>query len=141
LLTDKNITKIFSSDLGRCMQTSKIVNQKLNVGIIYTQELREQNFGDFNGKPADIIIRKFDLSDPTLVFPNGESFNQMKKRVLHFIYQLNQEKPVLIVTHEGCLRAIISGILNVDFSSEKCKTEGNQIFMLDISKRKIIRMN
>ena len=30
-LRDKSISKIFSSSLGRCIQTSKIINKKLNV--------------------------------------------------------------------------------------------------------------
>lgn len=32
-LEDKNIQKIYSSDLGRCIQTSKIINKFLNVKI------------------------------------------------------------------------------------------------------------
>lgn len=141
LLKNKVINKIFSSDMGRCMQTSKLIQKQLKLKIIPTKKLRELNYGDFNGEKTDIIRKRFNLSNPTLVFHNGESFNQMKKRVLNFIKQLREEKPVLVVTHEGCLRAIISEMLNVKFTSRKCKTKTDQIFMLDTVKRRIVRVD
>jgi len=138
-LKNKNIFKIFSSDLGRCLQTSNIVNGELNIKIVPKKELRELNYGDFNGEKADIIKKIFNLNNPRLILPNGESFHQMKQRILNFINQLKAKKPVLIVTHEGCLRAIISEMLNMKFTSNKCKTQPDQVFMLDTTKKKIVK--
>ena len=107
-LKNKNISKILSSDLGRCMQTSKIINKYLKLKIIKTKELREMNYGDFNGKTSELIKKNFNLKNLNIVLPNGESFNQMKKRVIKFIKSLDRTTNILIVTHEGCLRAIIS---------------------------------
>jgi len=126
LLKNKNISKIYSSDLGRCLQTSRIINQQLHVKIIAKKELREINYGHYNGCATNIIRKKFVLSNPNLVFPRGESFNQMKKRVLKFIKNLKEDQPVLIVTHEGCLRAILSDKYKVRFTSARCNTMPDQ---------------
>lgn len=110
LLRDKNIEIIYSSDLGRCVQTAGIVNSFLNKEVVLTDRLREQNFGDLNGATREEILEKLDLSNLDLAAPNGESFNQMKKRVLEFIKSLPNEefKNVLLVTHDGVTRAILS---------------------------------
>jgi probable phosphoglycerate mutase len=137
LLKNRKIFKIYSSDLGRCIQTSRIINKFLNVDIYPQKELRERNHGDFNGKSAKLISQTFDMSNPDLILPNGESFNQMKKRVLLFIQNLNESKPVLIVTHEGCLRAVLSEVLDVIFYSQDCDTKSNEIIILNKDKQKI----
>ena len=85
LLEKRNISKIYSSDLGRCIQTSEIINKSLNVYISPKRELRERNHGDYNGKSSKLISQTFNMSNPNLILPNGESFNQMKVRVLNFI--------------------------------------------------------
>ncbi len=51
LLKNKNIKKIISSDLGRCVQTAEIVSKKIgDVRIIFTNNLRERDFGELNGQ-------------------------------------------------------------------------------------------
>ena len=60
-LKNENITKIFSSDLGRCSQTAKIVANILDVPIECSNELRERNFGKLNGE-KNVEITDYDLS-------------------------------------------------------------------------------
>lgn len=139
-LKSMNISKIYTSDFGRCVQTSEIVNKELNVKVILKKELREQDFGDYNGKKAEIIASNLDMSNSDLVIPNGESFNQMKKRVLDFIKNLKENNQILIVAHDGCLRAILSEILRINFSSSKLDTFPEDIFILDKEKNKITRI-
>lgn len=123
-LKDKNITKIFSSDLGRCIQTSEIISKHLGIGIAPASELREQNFGKFNGASQDIIKKEFNKDDCSAVPPGGESFYQMKKRVLNYIKNKlpkNKDDILLLVTHEGCFRGMLSDVLNTDPDSNKCE--------------------
>ena len=42
--------KIISSDILRAKQTAEIINKNFNKEIIYTDLLREQSKGDYNGK-------------------------------------------------------------------------------------------
>ena len=65
-LKNKNITKIYSSDLGRCMQTSKIIAKIIKTNIIKSKRLRERNFGDLNGFQNKIIHKLLDLKNPKL---------------------------------------------------------------------------
>ncbi len=54
-IAGRGVTVIVSSDLGRCKQTSAIINEYLHVPIEYTDTLREQDFGIFNGEQKQIV--------------------------------------------------------------------------------------
>ena len=137
VLKNKKISKMYTSDLGRCIQTSKLINKELGVRMIPKKALREQNFGEYNGEKASVITKTFDKFNPKRVMPKGESFNQMKKRVLECIKKLDDTKHLLVVTHEGCLRAILSQTLKVTFSSPKCNTNPKEIILLRKDKQKL----
>jgi broad specificity phosphatase PhoE len=100
------ISRVYSSDLGRCRQTAQIVNAYLGLEIVYTDRLREKNFGMMNGKPITDIVSRYDLDDPDLIIPQGESTNQMKDRIQKYILSLDDQK-ALLVSHDGCVRALI----------------------------------
>lgn len=136
-LKDKSISIIYTSDLGRCVETSEIINKKLNLKIIKSPGLREQNFGKFNN--TRISKEEFDASDHSAVPPDGESFLQMKARVLSYIkIELPRDKDkVLIVTHDGCFRAIISDALDVDLDSLKCETTALIIGLFNLESNNI----
>jgi len=85
-------------------------------------------------------VNNFDISNPNLVMPNGESFNQMKKRVLDFIKNLKKENMILIITHDRGLRAILSEVLNIKFSSSKLYMAPDDVFMFDEEKNKITKI-
>lgn len=136
-LQDRGIKKIYSSDLGRCMETSSIVNKYLHVSITPTQALREQNLGDFNGKPMDLLKKAIDVNDPDAIPPNGESLRQVQQRVLRFIKSLHDRNPALIVTHNGCFQGILSEVQNVDITSPMCATTPLTIGVFEVENRKI----
>jgi broad specificity phosphatase PhoE len=123
-LKDKNISLIYSSDLGRCLETSSIVNEKLKVKIIQTAELREQNYGVFNGVPKEEIRKIMKDDDFDFKPEKGESFLEMNERILKFV---NEKLPktkgkALVVTHDGCFQSILSEALQTDLKSDSCKT-------------------
>lgn len=141
-LMGKNISTIYSSDLGRCVQTSQIISSMIKAPVITRKELRERNFGVLNGKPAKFVEKKLDLSDPDLKPIDGESFNEMKSRVLNFVKGLsrnnNNKKSYLIVAHEGGMKAILSEIYTLDFTDKKCNSTPLTILKLALSNNKII---
>jgi len=139
LLRDKGIEVIYSSDLGRCVQTAEIVNRFIKKEIIKISELRERDFGDLNGKTNEEVGKILDLSDSDEISPNGESSNQMKERVLKFIKSLPEKefKNILLVTHEGGARAILSEYHEVSLDSEKCNTRQNLAYRMQIDAGKI----
>ena len=139
-LKNKKIKKIYTSDLGRCVQTSNIINQFLKVEIIKKEELREQNLGIYNGIHKDIIKKEFDEHDYEAKPPEGESFKEMKTRVLNFIKKLekeNKEKTILIITHTGCLEGILQKALEKPLNSNKIKTKQETVYLFELENNKI----
>lgn len=61
----------------------------------------------------------------------------MKKRVLDFVKKIDEAKPILVVTHEGCLRSILSEVLKVASSSHQCDTNPNEVIILDQGAQKV----
>ncbi len=121
-LEKKKIEVIYTSDLGRCVQTAEIINKYLKTKLVKTPKLRERDFGSLNGKLNKEVEKMLDLFNPNEKAPDGESFNQLKNRVINFLKLLKKKKleRVLIVAHEGTLRAIF-----------KCDTRPDQVYSLD----------
>lgn len=65
--------------------------------------LRECNYGDFNGKSADIVVPMQEKSI-TESFPNGESYDMVKERIASFLKHLKTKhdgKHIAIVAHKA----------------------------------------
>lgn len=134
-LRNKNIGKILTSDLGRCVQTSNIINEYLQVPIIKSKELREQNLGKYNGKPKLEIKKEFDENDYKAIPKDGESLLQVKDRIIKFIQSLSTKEVILIVTHTGCFQSILSEAYGVSLDNPKCRTTPLTIAKFSIGKK------
>jgi len=120
-LADKTISRIITSDLGRCVQTAQIVNKKLDLQIQKVDSLREQNLGKYNGMPKAMIKEEFNEHDFSAKPEGGETFLEMKERVLRYVKSLTEDA-VLLVTHHGCFQSIMSEALQLGLNDEKCQT-------------------
>lgn len=105
--------KIYCSDLGRCFRTAHIIKETVNLKPELTpvKDLREVNFGIYANKKKDMITKKCPKykKDAAYVFPEGESYYQVQKRVIRFIKKLGKKhnnKILLLVSHAGTIRAI-----------------------------------
>ena len=112
---------IYSSDLDRSRQTAKMHARKLGIENVYdTPHLNEINYGKLQ-KMKKAWIRRFFPQHKTradLIYPGGESFRQMQQRSVDFFSSLTSSHPaqtVLIVTHAGVIRGLISHFLGLDF--------------------------
>jgi probable phosphoglycerate mutase len=85
-LSNRQITRVYSSDLGRAVQTARAVAENLGVELIQDERLRERNFGDLEGKPWSELDR-FRLN-PDDVVPGGESFRQVYERSVACLEEL-----------------------------------------------------
>jgi len=110
---DIKIDLICCSDLKRAVDTVKIAFGD-KIPIVIDKRLRELNYGDFNGKPSEIVgpMKKERIKEP---FPNGESYEQAIQRIHDFYQELKEKYPdkiVLIVGHRATqfgLDTLISG--------------------------------
>ncbi len=99
---DIQIDLICCSDLKRAMDTVKIAFGD-KIPVIVDKRLRELNYGDFNGKPSEIVesMKKERIKEP---FLNGESYEQAIKRTHDFYQELKEKYPdkiVLVVGHRA----------------------------------------
>ena len=99
---DIKIDLICCSDLKRAINTVKIAF-KDNCPIIADKRLRELNYGDFNGKPSEVVepMKKEHIKEP---YPNGESYEQAVARVQDFYKELREkysDKTILVVGHRA----------------------------------------
>ncbi len=98
---DDGIEVVFSSDLGRAVETVTIAFGTTATPILLDWRLRETNYGDLNGMPAAILHadKKRYLDEP---YSGGESWRQAISRVRRFLGDLQADyagKRVLVIGH------------------------------------------
>lgn len=134
-LVNEKIDKIYSSDLIRAYKTAQIIGNKLNLEVIPMKELREINFGKWEGLTGDIISSKYNkehclwLKEPEkLQIEGAETLKQLQDRAMEGINKIindNNVDNILIVSHSATLKMIILGLLNMDISHYKNLSLGN----------------
>jgi broad specificity phosphatase PhoE len=132
-LHKEEIHKVYSSDNKRTLNFARIAFKGFPIEKV--PQLREMNFGIFEGLTYREIIKRYPkiytrwLKKPfNIDIPDGESLSDFKKRVnriLKKIVSSNRNKTLVIVTHAGPIKIIISDILkskdiwkiNIDLAS------------------------
>jgi alpha-ribazole phosphatase len=117
-LANTQFDAVYASPLQRCVKLAVA----LNLGdATEDARLKELHFGDWETQAWDDIPRDvFDVwaqDYANLAPPNGESFDQLQQRALHFLEELklaNTGKHILIVTHGGLIRALLAHVLNME---------------------------
>jgi broad specificity phosphatase PhoE len=98
---DDGITAVFSSDLRRAVETVTIAFDGSAIPVLYDWRLRECDYGDLNGGPADEVHgRRLEYLDRP--YPGGESWRQAVARVGSFLADLPSRwsgQRVLMVGH------------------------------------------
>lgn len=108
-LLPKSIKRMYVSSLGRAKQTAEILNADLNLPIMHSDDLREVDFGELNGKP---FLQEYQDRHMALDYdwgPSGENFAQVKTRILRILYEIkqnNDDGEALIVGHGGTIRTL-----------------------------------
>ena len=124
----KRIDVIYTSDLLRTRQTTEIINKSFNTEVVSTPKLREIHFGSLTGDTWDEIAKKKgkEFVDNYLEQKynfhafSGESFQDVKKRVLEVLEEIKQKyygKKVLLVTHGGIIRFLQYNLQNKTHAS------------------------
>lgn len=121
-LAEEEFSGVYSSDLQRALTTAQIIASVHQVDIIPCKELREINFGKFEGMSFEEIKKHFpevvDLwmgKDIDISFPQGESLCNLENRVQRFLNEIIKQplKTVLVVAHGGPLRVMLCKLLKI----------------------------
>lgn len=100
---DDGIASVFSSDLGRAIETAEIAFGGSSLPVRHDWRLRECNYGELNGAPvADVEAERVRRIDEP--FPGGESYTQVVGRTLSFLNDLVEEHDgsrVVLIAHSA----------------------------------------
>jgi broad specificity phosphatase PhoE len=147
----KNIDVIYSSNEKRCVQSARILGEKMSIKVNIIDGFQERNWGELSEKSwceIENIIGKFDFKQRyEYVPPGGESWRGFESRLLktlELIMKENEGKTIVIVTHGGVIRALMPTFLQkVKQESYKYDPENASITEVeyDDGKWKLIRVN
>ena len=118
VLKNKAPSFFYSSPIGRAKQTATIISDIIDFDverIEYKSSLKEITFGDWDGLNMQEILAQYKTSwekrksdrwntSP----PNGESFQEAKKRITPLLKEIAIQQDVVIVAH-GSLNKIVRG--------------------------------
>ena len=118
-----HIDAIYSSDLSRAIETASIIAERFNLGVKLMPELRETNFGDWEGREISELIAespqafgKF-FTDPERCHPpHGETFLECQARVMIGIREIianHDNQNVVAVSHGAAIRLILGATLDM----------------------------
>lgn len=125
-LQTEKIKAVYSSDLKRAFETASILALPHNLPVKATKELREINFGAWEGLTYQEIMEQYsDLATKWYQYPGqvripgGESFTDVKERAFNTILELTRQNDpgtIIVVAHGGTIRAVICGLLDIDLN-------------------------
>ncbi len=139
-LKDVKFDYIYTSDLKRCVDTSKIIAKyHKNSKFVKEKALRERNFGRIQGmRHSDIDWNSNFETDTSRSPPNGESYEKMFSRIKSFYKKLlkkHSKDSILIVGHGGSIM-LLNGLVN-DYSLKKSISWGEGLKNTAISEYQI----
>ncbi len=122
-LNEKPIKAVYSSDLQRASKGARMIAGRHSLAPIVLKELRELNYGIWEGRrldeikrlyPDDVIDRYNNIEHYRI--QGGETLLEMRERVLSAVNNIiNQHKgdAVVIVSHGGVNRVVLLWSLNM----------------------------
>lgn len=117
-LKKEKLNLVITSDLDRCLNTASIINSYHKVDMIKESGLKEINFGKWEGLSYNEIHKNFPKESKlweedylNYPVPSGESLREMYTRVNQAFNKIKEKyskEKILIVSHSGVIRAILS---------------------------------
>jgi probable phosphoglycerate mutase len=122
-LADREIHALYSSDLGRALQTARIIGQRLSLDVVTDSRLCERRLGALQGLTRKEFADRypeqaaaFSSGNPDYALPGGESARQQYHRVVECVQELATRHPgqgIAIVTHGGVLKSLFHQAINL----------------------------
>ena len=106
-LEDEELEAIYSSDLARARETAEIVGERLGLPVVVDPDLREKNWGTWEGLTSEERLR---------VELAGESTAEHRERTVRAAERIVERHPgqlVVVVTHGGSVRRIQAAVWGV----------------------------
>ncbi|MZQ75111.1 MAG: histidine phosphatase family protein [Peptoclostridium sp.] len=122
-----NIDHIYSSDLGRTIQTSDIISAQLQKEYSLDSSLREIDFGEWEGLTIEDIKKSYEAEyrmwrkEPDKArIPGAESLQAVADRIAAGINKINEahkSSNILLVSHGVVIKVLLLTLLNSSLSN------------------------
>jgi len=106
-LASEDVAAIYASDLARARETAEIVGERLGLPVVVDPDLREKNWGTWEGLTSEERLR---------VELAGESTAEHRERTVRAAERIVERHPgqlVVVVTHGGSVRRIQAAVWGV----------------------------
>jgi broad specificity phosphatase PhoE len=108
VLQGEELQAIYSSDLARARETAEIVAERLRLPVVLDPDLREKDWGTWEGLTA--------VERDRVEFV-GESTETHEERTLRALKRISERHPgagrVLVITHGGSMRRVQTAALGL----------------------------
>ncbi|NMB02648.1 MAG: histidine phosphatase family protein [Firmicutes bacterium] len=134
-LSRGKVDAVYTSDLRRALLTAQQIAKYHGLEPIADQRLREMSFGIWEGltrkevqeKYPDLFYARFQ-DNLTNRVPGGELPGEVVQRMHSFLEERIQEhdgQTIVLVSHGGTLRTIISSLLHMPLEKSYCLQQSN----------------
>jgi probable phosphoglycerate mutase len=128
-LARERFSALYSSDLGRAVQTATAIAEITGHEIVTDARLRERHLGIFQGLNADEITARFPEErwqfrtvGPDYVIPGGESMRQQVARNVAYLNELAEKhrgEQIVVVTHGGVVSGFFRHTLEIPLEAPR----------------------
>ncbi len=128
-LAREKFSALYSSDLGRAVQTAAAIAELTGHKILTDPRLRERHLGIFQGLSGEEINarypeerRLFRTVGPDYVIPGGESMRQQVARNVAFLNELaarHRGEQIVVVTHGGVVSGFFRYTLEIPLEAPR----------------------
>ncbi|MGN1033008.1 MAG: histidine phosphatase family protein [Intestinibacter sp.] len=153
-LKDKNIKKIYTSDLSRCKKSAEIISNYLNIPYFIDRDLREIDMGIWENKSFSEIKKLYPLeyeergnNIASFDKHGGESFEKCFERAekaLNKLAKENKDENIVLLTHSGIIKCLIAYIDKIplnDILSIKQEYGAINVISFENNKFRILQRN
>lgn len=128
-LTGTGIGQIWSSSIGRAIESARLLGARLRIPVRIDGRLDEMQLGPWEGRTEEEVARDFPdsyalwLSQPDEVRIEGrETLGQVAARVMAVVADAEAEatrEPVLLMTHVAPMRVAVLSVLRYPLAAYK----------------------
>jgi probable phosphoglycerate mutase len=128
-LTGSGIGQIWSSSIGRAIESARLLGERLRIPVRIDGRLDEMQLGPWEGRTEEEVAREFPdsyalwLSQPDEVRIDGrETLGQVAARVMAVVADAEAEatrEPVLLMTHVAPMRVAVLSVLRYPLTAYK----------------------
>lgn len=120
---------VLTSDLKRAIETAEIAFEGYPTVLNQDAQLRERNYGIYEGHPWQNLIQlpdqptpEINLRNPKLDVPEGESLTVFHERVIQAFNRIAVERPtqrLAIVAHGGVIEMVWRNIKKIELTTPR----------------------